>query len=90
MGKGLGMPHVLDYHIREQLATYLAGEISLSDFEDWFFPETWDIDQTDNLSLLNLVYGIRLYLAEFSHGDWTETELQDRLRRMIDNGMVAS
>lgn len=81
----------LDYHIREQLARYLAGEISLREFEDWFFPETWDVDQIDNLDLLNLVYGIKLRLAEFSHRDWTEAELQEHLRPFIQRYvMVAS
>jgi hypothetical protein len=85
------MSYSLDYTIRERLATYLASEISLSEFEDWFFPETWDIDQVDNLDLLNLVYGIKLRLAEFSNGDWTETELRSRLRPFIQRYvMVAS
>ena len=63
------MSYPLDYRIRERLAAYLASEISLSEFEDWFFPETWDVDQVDNLDLLSLVYGIKLRLAEFSNGD---------------------
>jgi hypothetical protein len=78
------MAYSLDYRIRERLATYLASEISLSEFEDWFFPETWDVDQIDNLDLLNLVYGIKLRLAEFSNKDWTETELRSRLRPFIE------
>jgi hypothetical protein len=41
------MSHSLEYTIRERLVTYLANEISLSEFEDWSSPETWDIDQVD-------------------------------------------
>ena len=41
---GLDMSYSLEYTIRERLATYLAGQMSLSEFEDWFFAETWDID----------------------------------------------
>ena len=78
------MSYSLDFNIRERLASYLANEISLSEFEDWFFPETWDIDQVDNLDLLNLVYGIKLRLAEFSNGDWTEDEFRSRLRPFIE------
>src|SRR5712692_6815584 len=74
------MSYSLDFNIRERLATYLAKEISLHEFEDWFFPETWDVDQLGDLALTNLVYGIKLRLAEFSNGDWTEDELRSLLR----------
>lgn len=85
------MSYSLDFSIRDRLAAYLAGEISLREFEDWFFPETWDVDQLNNLALTNLVYGIKLRLAEFSHGDWTEKELHDLLRPFIEEyTMVAS
>lgn len=78
------MSYSLDFNIREQLARYLAKEISLREFEDWFFPETWDVDQIGDLALMNLVYGIKLRLAEFSHGDWTENELRSLLRPFIE------
>jgi hypothetical protein len=78
------MLHSLEFKIHEKLAEYLAGEISLSEFEDWFFSETWDIDQLDNPTLANLVYGIKLTLAEFSNGDWTETELRSMLRPFLE------
>ena len=75
----LGMSHSLYFNICEQLARYLAGENSLREFEDWFFSETWDIDQVADLALTNLVYNIKLRFAEFSHGDWTEEELRSLL-----------
>jgi hypothetical protein len=78
------MSYSLDFNIREQLARYLANEISLREFGDWFFPETWDEDQLRDLALVNLVYGIKLRLAEFSHGDWTENELRSLLRPFIE------
>ena len=81
---GFDMSYSLDYNIREQLAAYLASERSLREFEDWFFSETWDVDRLDNLALTNLVYGIKLRLAEFSHGDWTEKELHNLLRPFIE------
>ncbi len=54
------MPHSLDFNIRQQLADYLAGKSSLRQLEDWFFAETWDIDDTDNRPLADLVYGMKL------------------------------
>lgn len=79
----------LDSNIREKLSSYLTGEISLHEFEDWFFPETWEVDQIEDFSLIRLVYGIKLRLAEFSNGDWTEDELQDRLRPFVEKYEVA-
>ena len=78
------MASSLDFIIREKLLAYLAREISLDTFEDWFFSETWDIDQLDDFLLTNLVYGIKLRLAEFSNGDWTEAELQHLLRPFVE------
>lgn len=68
-----------DFKIRGQLADYVAGKISRRQFVDWFFAETSDIDERDNQALANLVYSIKLRLAEFSHGDWTEAELRNML-----------
>jgi hypothetical protein len=88
------MSHSLDYNIREQLADYMAGKLSLREFEDWFFPETWDIDEIENTddqtstNLANLVYGIKLRLAEFSHGDWTEVELRSMLLSILEKYVV--
>ena len=84
------MSYPLEYSIRERLAAYLASQMTLSEFEDWFFPETWDIDQVGNLDLLNLVYGIKLRLAEFSNGDWTEAELHSQLRPFIERYIMAA
>ncbi len=88
------MLHSLDYNIREQLADYIAGKLSLREFEDWFFSETWDIDEIDNTdnqtstNLTNLVYGIKLRLAEFSHGDWTEVELRSMLLSILEKHVI--
>jgi hypothetical protein len=84
------MLHSLEYNIHEKLAEYLAGEISLREFEDWFFPETWDVDQMDNPTLTNLVYGIKLSLAEFSNGDWTGAELHSILRSFLEKYVIAA
>jgi len=78
------MSHSLDFNIHEKLAEYLANEISLREFENWFFAETWGIEQVNNPVLTNLVYGIKLCLSEFSQGDWTETELHGLLRPFLE------
>ncbi len=83
------MLHSLDFDIREQLSEYLVGKISLQEFEDWFFPETWDIDQKNDLALESLVYGIKLRLAEFSNKDWTESELHSLLLPFVERHILA-
>lgn len=74
----------LEFKIRERLAAYLAGEILLHEFEEWFFSETWDIDKANDLALTNLVYGIKLRWAEFSNGDWTDNEFRSLLRSLLE------
>ena len=64
--------------------------ISLSEFKKWFFPETWDVDQTNDFNLLNLVYGIKLRLAEFSNKDWTEVELRSLLLSILEKHVIGS
>jgi len=87
---GFDMLYSLDFNIHEKLAEYLAGEISLREFENWFFPETWDVDQIDNPALANLVYGIKLRIAEFSNGDWTESELHSMLRSFLEKYVITA
>jgi hypothetical protein len=84
------MPGALGFNIHEQLADYLVGKLSLRAFEDWFFAETWNIDQRDDLALASLVYAIKLLLAEFAHGDWIETELRSRLRPCLEKYVKCS
>ncbi len=85
----LDMPHSLDFNIRERLADYLADRLSLRAFEDWFYAETWDTDDADNQTLTNLVYEIKLRLAEYSHGDWTEAELRSMLLSILEKHVRA-
>jgi hypothetical protein len=71
-----------DREIRRWLAAYLAGEISLSAFEDWFVPATWDLHRSDDPVPNALAGEIKLRLAEFSSGHWTEDELKERLHHL--------
>ncbi len=84
------MQHSLEFEIRDRLIAYLANEISLHDFEDWFFPKTWDVDKMHDPALLDLVYQIKLDWAEFSNGDWTEKELRSMLRSLAQRYVMSS
>ena len=83
------MQHPLELEIRDRLSAYLAGEISLHDFEDWFFPKTWDVDQLSEPALLDLVYHIKLDWAEFTNGDWSEKELHDMLKSIAQKFTIS-
>src|SRR5687768_10744942 len=73
----------LDVAIREQLARYLRGEMSIAEFEDWFIPATWNVDQVGNDVARELTYEIQLRLAEFSYPHWTEAELKELLIPLV-------
>ncbi len=77
-----------DKEIRQRLARYIAGEISLDQFSDWFQPVMWDIENTGNSTAINLAYQVELCLAEASNGDWTETELKNLLRPLAVPSLV--
>lgn len=74
---------VLDLAIREQVAKYLAGQIPLSAFQDWFIPKAWNIDKGGDPLVADLVHGIELRLAEYSSEHWTEDELKRRLQPFL-------
>ena len=84
------MQHSLEFEIRDHLLAYLAGEISLRDFEDWFFPKTWEVDKFGDTALLDLVYQIKLDWAEFSNGDWSEEELRSMLKSLAEKVTISS
>jgi hypothetical protein len=82
------MEYSLGIEIRDKLASYLVGEISLHDFEDWFVPASWNVAQSKKQADINLVYEIELWIAEFSDGFWNENELRNYLRPLVENYQV--
>jgi hypothetical protein len=65
--------------IEARLERYLRGEDSLSDFEAWLVPETWDISPQSDRAAHELATAITLRIAEFTNGDWSEEDLQKAL-----------
>ncbi len=83
------MQHPLEFEIRDRLSAFLADEISLHDFEDWFFPKTWDVDELDEPDLLDLVYQIKLDWAEFTDGHWSLEQLRSMLHSLVERYTVS-
>ena len=79
----------LNARIRDHLADYVAGRTSLLEFDEWFIPETWDVDKSDDRPLIDLTYEIILRLAEYSSGDCSEAELKDLLRPLVTAAVPA-
>jgi hypothetical protein len=65
--------------IVNRLDEYFLGYISLEQLEDWFHRAVLDLDLRDRPADANLVWAIKLRLAEFSNGDMNEGELRAAL-----------
>lgn len=69
--------------MQRYLANYLSGEISLSQFRDWFDVETWDLDMQPDTPLAQVVGETELRLAEFTNGHRTEDDLRYHLESLL-------
>ncbi len=68
----------LDLEIRERLSRYLNGDLSLSEFQEWFVPVAWEAQGSANDITGDLLNEIELDLAEFTSGHRSEEELRGR------------
>ena len=73
----------IELEIRTKVACYLANEISLEEFFEWFVPIIWNIEKFQDKEALDLAYEIQLRLAEFSKGHWSEEELKSKLSQLL-------
>jgi hypothetical protein len=78
----------LTVEIREQLARYLVGQMTLGDFTEWFLSASWNVNKREPAAS-DLVYSVELQLENYS--DWgDEAELRRSLHRVLENYVVAS
>lgn len=73
--------------INNRLSTYLAGQVSLSDFHNWFIPATWNIDSESD-RVKRIAHRLQLLLAEFSNGDWSEEELRSNFWDVLNRPSI--
>lgn len=69
--------------ILEHVVRYLRGQESLAEFESWFIPATWGINQSSDRETVAVARRISLRLAEFLNDHWTEDEFKDRLAELL-------
>ena len=84
------VPQPVDLQIREQLARYLAGEMSLAEFRDWFGPVVWGIEQCADPTAEGLAYEVEGRLAEADAGRWNETTLRGTLAPLVEQCRVGT
>ena len=70
---------VSEHHMREALARYVSGEVSLVEFQEWFIPRAWDI-LAEGGPAADVTSDLELLLAEFTNGQWTERDLREALK----------
>ncbi len=69
----------LEYEIRSQLLRYLSGAVSLAEFQEWFVPIFWTIQDSKDPPAEALANQIQGVLSEASTSRWPETELRSHL-----------
>jgi hypothetical protein len=74
--------------VRHRAKDYVDGRSTLTDFGLWLATLSWELDETADVGLKDLVNGIELRIAEFTSGAWTEAELRDRIRVPLNASTV--
>jgi hypothetical protein len=75
--------HLNESSIRLRLLRYLDGTDSLRMFRQWFVPSTWNVEEWASPRLQELVYSIKLLLAEYTSGHRSEEDLRARLSDLL-------
>lgn len=71
----------MDTTVREKIISYLLGETTLSDLEEWLTLSTWEIEAADADS--EVAFDAQILLAEHARGDRNDDDLARALRRLI-------
>ena len=66
--------------VRRRATDYVEGRATLADFALWLAALAWELDNTGDADLRDLVNSLELRIAEFTSGDWSEAELGSLIR----------
>lgn len=75
------MPSLED-QIRDRLQRCTRGEESVEEFQGWFVPISWNIEQSGEQEAIKLAYQIDGMLAESSSANWPDKDLKEELSRI--------
>ena len=84
------MADSLAIDIRAAVIAFLAGELTLPQFQEWLVATTWDIERRGDPTATDLTYEIKLALAEHSRGDISWNELRDRMSEAVKTTVPAA
>lgn len=78
------MQHNLEKRIRDIMTRFVAGKVSLRDFNRWFVPATWEIEE-DPASLRELVYTVKALLDDYDNERLSKSTLRYRLSLVLSS-----
>jgi hypothetical protein len=84
------MADSLAVDIRERVIAFLAGELTLPQFQEWLIANTWDVEEHGDPHATDMTYEIKLALAEHSRGDISGDELHERMRDAVKTAVHAA
>jgi len=73
----------IETQIRDNIRKVADDELSVHDFEQWFVPMSWNIENCGDPSAIAVVHKIDGILSESSSGNWSESDLRDELANVI-------
>ena len=76
----------MDAEAREQIISYLLGETTLADLDEWLTTSTWEVEASTPETEIAL--DALVLLAEHARGDRTDAEFDDRLRRLLATARI--
>ena len=79
----LGSAMVSASQIRNELAFYIAGILSLDDFENWFALNTWNVENAGSKAAEVLTYALEESLSEYTSGHIPEKKLREELNEIL-------
>ena len=77
------MESPLERSVREHVTSYVSGEASLDELKDWLVGATWNLDEAHDPAATELVYEVKLALADESSGLATSKELVEALTALV-------
>ena len=69
--------------IKNELAFYLAGVLSLDNFEDWFVLQSWNVSKSGSKAAEIVTVEIEQQLSEYSSGYISEEKLREELSKIL-------
>jgi len=74
---------VSDFQIREHMAEFLNGQLSLQRFEEWLVQNTWNAHSFENQDAENLVADIEGLLARYSSAHLSLSDIKKKFSTLV-------